>query len=112
MIVVTEAGYHGCVAFSAYNTRPLSASIRSAASGDAAAGSSASTAEAAIPMINPRRFVDSEHKVTGRSPFSSSGLEILRCGSDDRYRNRGSNARQGPASHRGVHPGRLMRIDH
>ena len=73
MILVTEAGYHGTVAFSANSTLPVSASISSAASFEAA--------EAQLALIRiavPKAATNIEGR-TGDTKFTGGVRFCLRA---------------------------------
>src|SRR6187402_3128452 len=92
VILVTEAGYHGMVAFSACSTLPLSASIRSSASAFTAHGArSAAQASVAANRLNRdlrssgRRACTIRFPVLGDPP-DTVGSRDLMFGSEIRRR--------------------------
>src|SRR5262249_6153394 len=80
MILVTEAGYQGTVAFSASSTLPVSASIRRCASAYARRG--ANTASAAASTMLPSRDLPGNGRRSGTIRFRSleTGLPTTKGG--------------------------------
>src|SRR5438874_2068486 len=74
MILVTEAGYHGWVAFSACSTLPLSTSTRIVASAAAGDRPSAIAAQAVKARTSVRVGADRAKSIRARGPVVGAGL--------------------------------------
>src|SRR5262245_38265563 len=76
MILVMEAGYHGCVAFSAASTLPVSASTRIRASALTAGAEHIMAAHAAAktkPVVHGREIIQIRGPTAVRGPTNGEG---------------------------------------